>query len=99
MSVSIYAGDFNKGNVKDGVNSGTSINYKENNAARAYGVNGAFGGVIVSDGQDNSRLKDNTYESLLKEADDVRQQIMDSAKTAQISFKALVKKLQENGSS
>ena len=38
MSVSIYAGDFNKGNVKDGVNSGTSINYKENNAARAYGV-------------------------------------------------------------
>ena len=32
MSVSIYAGDFNKGNVKDGVNSGTSINYKENNA-------------------------------------------------------------------
>ena len=93
MSVSIYAGDFNKGNVKDGVNSGTSINYKENNAARAYGVNGAFGGVIVSDGQDNSRLKDNTYESLLKEADDVRQQIMDSAKTAQISFKALVKKL------
>ena len=93
MSVSIYAGDFNKGNVKDGVNSGASINYKENNAARAYGVNGAFGGVIVSDGQDNSRLKDNTYESLLKEADDVRQQIMDSAKTAQISFKALVKKL------
>lgn len=94
MSVSVYAGDFNKGNnIKDGVNAGTSINYRENNAARAYGVNGAYGGVIVSDGRDNSRIKDNTYESLLKEADDVKQQIMDSAKTAQISFKALVKKL------
>lgn len=95
MSVSIYAGDFNKGKVKDSVNAGTSINYKENsaNAAKAYGAGSIFGGVVVSDGQDNSRLKDNTYESLLKEADDVKQQIMDSAKTAQISFKALVKKL------
>ena len=93
MSVSVYAGDFNKGNVKNGVNAGTSINYKENNAAKAYGVSGTYGGVVVSGGQDNSRLRDNTYESLLKEAEDVKQQIMDSAKTAQISFKALVKKL------
>ena len=93
MSVSVYAGDFNKGNVKNGVNAGTSINYKENNAAKAYGVSGNYGGVVVSGGQDNSRLRDNTYESLLKEAEDVKQQIMDSAKTAQISFKALVKKL------
>ena len=93
MSVSVYAGDFNKGNVKNGVNAGTSINYKENNVAKAYGVSGNYGGVVVSGGQDNSRLRDNTYESLLKEAEDVKQQIMDSAKTAQISFKALVKKL------
>ncbi len=93
MPVSVYAGDFNKGNVKNGVNAGTSINYKENNAAKAYGVSGNYGGVVVSGGQDNSRLRDNTYESLLKEAEDVKQQIMDSAKTAQISFKALVKKL------
>ena len=56
-------------------------------------MSGNYGGVVVSGGQDNSRLRDNTYESLLKEAEDVKQQIMDSAKTAQISFKALVKKL------
>ena len=43
MSVSVYAGDFNKGNVKNGVNAGTSINYKENNVAKAYGVSGNYG--------------------------------------------------------
>jgi len=89
MSVSIYAGNFNKdNNVKE-----TSINYKENVSNRTNGVNGIFNGVVMSEGQDNSRLADNTYESLLKEADDVKQQIMNSANTAQISFKALVKKL------
>lgn len=89
MSVSIYAGNFNKdNNVKE-----TSINYKENVSNRTNGVNGIFNGVVMSEGQDNSRLVDNTYESLLKEADDVKQQIMNSASTAQISFKALVKKL------
>lgn len=89
MSVSIYAGNFNKdNNVKE-----TSINYKENVSNRTNGVNGIFNGVVMSEGQDNSRLADNTYESLLKEADDVKQQIMNSASTAQISFKALVKKL------
>ena len=89
MSVSIYAGNFNKdNNVKE-----TSINYKENVSNRTNGVNGIFNGVVMSEGQDNSRLADNTYESLLKEADDVKQQIMNSASTAQVSFKALVKKL------
>ena len=89
MSVSIYAGNFNKdNNVKE-----TSINYKENVSNRTNGINGIFNGVVMSEGQDNSRLADNTYESLLKEADDVKQQIMNSASTAQISFKALVKKL------
>ncbi len=89
MSVSIYAGNFNKdNNVKE-----TSINYKENVSNKTNGVNGIFSGVVMSEGQDNSRLADNTYESLLKEADDVKQQIMNSASTAQISFKALVKKL------
>ena len=89
MSVSIYACNFNKdNNVKE-----TSINYKENVSNRTNGVNGIFNGVVMSEGQDNSRLADNTYESLLKEADDVKQQIMNSASTAQISFKALVKKL------
>ena len=71
MSVSIYAGNFNKdNNVKE-----TSINYKENVSNRTNGVNGIFNGVVMSEGQDNSRLADNTYESLLKEADDVKQQI------------------------
>ena len=71
MSVSIYAGNFNKdNNVKE-----TSINYKENVSNRTNGVNGIFNGVVMSEGQDNSRLADNTYESLLKEADDVKQQM------------------------
>ena len=78
MSVSIYAGNFNKdNNVKE-----TSINYKENVSNRTNGINGIFNGVVMSEGQDNSRLADNTYESLLKEADDVKQQIMNSASTA-----------------
>ena len=93
MSVSIYAGDFNKANnIKDEVDSGVSINYKENHSARAQGI-GAYGGVVISGGEDNSRLKDNTYESLLKEAEDVKEQLMNSAQSAKISFKALVKKL------
>ena len=78
MSVSIYAGNFNKdNNVKE-----TSINYKENVSNRTNGVNGIFNGVVMSEGQDNSRLADNTYESLLKEADDVKQQIQQEKEEA-----------------
>lgn len=55
MSVSIYAGNFNKdNNVKE-----TSINYKENVSNRTNGINGIFNGVVMSEGQDNSRLADN----------------------------------------
>lgn len=45
MSVSIYAGNFNKdNNVKE-----TSINYKENVSNRTNGVNGIFNGVVMSE--------------------------------------------------
>lgn len=43
MSVSIYAGNFNKdNNVKE-----TSINYKENVSNRTNGVNGIFNGRLL----------------------------------------------------
>ena len=70
---------------------GTSINYKENKTAKSEGVAGAFAGVVISGGV--TAATDNTYEGLLKEADDVKSQIMASASGAKISLKALMMKL------
>ena len=63
---------------KDVATQGTSINYKENKTAKTGGVTAAT---------------DNTYEGLLKEADDVKSQIMASASDAKLSLKALMMKL------
>lgn len=87
MTYTVSGANFNK----DVATQGTSINYKENKTAKSEGVAGSFAGVVISGGV--TAATDNTYEGLLKEADDVKSQIMASASSAKISLKALMMKL------
>lgn len=87
MTYTVSGANFNK----DVAAQGTSINYKENKAVKSEGVAGSFAGVVISGGVTAST--DNTYEGLLKEADDVKSQIMASASDAKLSLKALMMKL------
>lgn len=87
MTYTVSGANFNK----DVAAQGTSINYKENKTAKSEGVAGAFAGVVISGGV--TAATDNTYEGLLKEADDVKSQIMASASDAKLSLKALMMKL------
>ena len=87
MTYTVSGANFNK----DVAAQGTSINYKENKTAKSEGVDGAFAGVVISGSV--TAANDNTYEGLLKEADDVKSQIMASASSAKISLKALMMKL------
>ena len=87
MTYTVSGANFNK----DVAAQGTSINYKENKAVKSEGVAGSFAGVVISGSV--TAANDNTYEGLLKEADDVKSQIMASASSAKISLKALMMKL------
>ena len=87
MTYTVSGANFNK----DVAAQGTSINYKENKAVKNEGVAGSFAGVVISGSV--TAANDNTYEGLLKEADDVKSQIMASASSAKISLKALMMKL------
>lgn len=87
MTYTVSGANFNK----DVAAQGTSINYKENKTVKNEGVAGAFAGVVISGGV--TAATDNTYEGLLKEADDVKSQIMASASDAKLSLKALMMKL------
>lgn len=87
MTYTVSGANFNK----DVAAQGTSINYKENKAVKSEGVAGSFAGVVISGNV--TAATDNTYEGLLKEADDVKSQIMASASSAKISLKALMMKL------
>lgn len=87
MTYTVSGTNFNK----DVAAQGTSINYKENKAVKSEGVAGSFAGVVISGGV--TAATDNTYEGLLKEADDVKSQIMASASGAKLSLKALMMKL------
>ena len=87
MTYTVSGANFNK----DVAAQGTSINYKENRAVKSEGVAGSFAGVVISGGV--TAATDNTYEGLLKEADDVKSQIMSSASGAKLSLKALMMKL------
>ena len=87
MTYTVSGANFNK----DVAAQGTSINYKENKAVKSEGVAGSFAGVVISGGV--TAATDNTYEGLLKEADDVKSQIIASASGAKISLKALMMKL------
>ncbi len=87
MTYTVSGANFNK----DVAAQGTSINYKENKTAKSEGVAGSFAGVVISGSV--TATTDNTYEGLLKEADDVKSQIMASASGAKLSLKALMMKL------
>ena len=87
MTYTVSGANFNK----DVAAQGTSINYKENKTVKSEGVAGSFAGVVISGGV--TAATDNTYEGLLKEADDVKSQIMASASDAKLSLKALMMKL------
>lgn len=66
MTYTVSGANFNK----DVAAQGTSINYKENKAVKSEGVAGSFAGVVISGSV--TAANDNTYEGLLKEADDVK---------------------------
>lgn len=87
MTYTVSGANFNK----DVATQGTSINYKENKTVKSEGVAGSFAGVVISGGV--TAATDNTYEGLLKEADEVKSQIMASASSAKLSLKALMMKL------
>ena len=87
MTYTVSGANFNK----DVAAQGTSINYKENKTVKSEGVAGSFAGVVISGSV--TAANDNTYEGLLKEADDVKSQIMASASSAKLSLKALMMKL------
>ena len=87
MTYTVSGANFNK----DVAAQGTSINYKENKVVKSEGVAGSFAGVVISGGV--TAATDNTYEGFLKEADDVKSQIMASASGAKLSLKALMMKL------
>lgn len=77
----------------DNINETTSINIKSNRqSSTTRGV--SFEGVLVSGMQvDRRQIDKNTYASLIKEADDVKSQIMESATNAKSNLKALFNKL------
>lgn len=89
MTYTVSGANFNQ---QDNAVKGTSINYKENKTteSKTGTVENAFAGVVMSAG---GKPVDNTYESLLKEADDVKNQIMNSASGAKLGLKALMMKL------
>ncbi len=88
---SIFAAGLNN---SDRTGEGTSINIKSNrpDAGKAAGV--SFEGVLLSGMDvDKKKLDKNTYESLLKETDNVKEQIMQSATNAKANLKALFNRL------
>lgn len=79
-------------NVAD--NKGVSININENtknNTSAAGKITGAYSksAVVSHSNIDTKKLDNNTYASLLKEADDIKEQLKISADNAKASLKAL----------
>lgn len=96
MDYTFLGAGFNKVNNEQ-ANSNTSINVR-NNTGKAQGAGAAYGAsfenVIVSGmSVDRQKLDDNTYKSLIKDADNVKSQIMESASNAKIGLKALFNRL------
>lgn len=70
----------------------TSINVAENKKSEAAQT--AFAGVVVSGAAvDKKAMDQNTYNSLMKEADDIKSQIMQSATDAKANLKNLFNRL------
>lgn len=75
-------------------NKSASINIKNNTQTAEKTKAADFSSVLVSGIQVNKKALDsNTYHSLLKETDDVKEQIMQSASNAKANLKALFQRL------
>ena len=74
----------------------TSINIADNKKSEA--AQAAFAGVVVSGASvDRKAMDQNTYNSLMKEADDIKSQIMQSATDAKANLKNLFNRLNGAG--
>ena len=91
MDYTFYGASLGNSNAQQ-VPDTTSINIR-NNTGKAGSTTTdkvTFEGVVVSGmAEDSRKLENNTYASLIKEADDVKEQIMASAEGAKIGLKAL----------
>lgn len=94
MNFTISGSELGKGAVE---NQGASINIKNNTQAKeneSISGSGVFSGVLIAGMQINQKeLDSNTYNSLLKETEDVKEQIMQSATNAKANLKALFNRL------
>lgn len=91
MDLTIAASELAKGTDKS---QGASINIKNNTQTEGSTKAADFANVLISGMQVNQReLDQNTYHSLLKETDDVKEQLMQSATNAKANLKALFQRL------
>lgn len=98
MDYTFYGASLGNSNAQQ-VPDTTSINIRNNTGKAGSTATDkvTFEGVVVSGmAEDSRKLENNTYASLIKEADDVKEQIMASAEGAKIGLKALFNRL--NGS-
>lgn len=92
---SAYNNGINNANIGNDRNNTASINIAENKKKGAAQID--FQGVVVSGmNVDGKAMDRNTYDSLIKEADDVKAQIMQSASGAKIGLKALFNRINES---
>ena len=92
---SAYNNGINNANIGNDRNNTASINIAENKKKGAAQID--FQGVVVSGmNMDGKAMDRNTYDSLIKETDDVKAQIMQSASDAKIGLKALFNRINES---
>ncbi len=87
MALNIDGSNFVKNEIKE---NSPSINILNKTLDNTAGVKDTFAAVVVSKGE---KKISSSYDDLLKEADDVKSQIMQSATDAKIGLNALMKKL------
>lgn len=94
MNFTVSGSELGKSTVE---NQGASINIKNNTQTKENGGilgTSGFSGVLVTGMQVNQKeLDNNTYNALLKETEDVKAQIMQSATNAKANLKALFNRL------
>lgn len=92
---SAYNNGINNANIGNDRNNTASINIAENKKKGAAQID--FQGVVVSGmNVDGKAMDRNTYDGLIKETDDVKAQIMQSASDAKIGLKALFNRINES---
>lgn len=87
MTLNIDGSNFIKSEIKE---NSPSINILNKTLDNTASVKGAFAAVVVSKGE---KKMSGSYDDLLKEAEDVKTKIMESASDAKLGLKALMKKL------